>query len=122
MDRIYVVNGATLSCSCGSDYSKLKVCDERNVYTNGKLQANVLDSKPNLNIMPFSKCIGERNQGNIIGTDSMGRPQRVCVPIIFMEWINGKKDTLVEGYPALLDKSTIMCMCGGKIIIEDDGQ
>lgn len=106
MDKIYVVNGAKLRCSYGSKLSIFKVSSNRKVYTNGKLQGNIIDSKANINIMSFSNC-------KLKGT---------CSPSICMEWINGKKDTLIEEHPALLDKSTIMCMCGGKITIEDDGQ
>jgi len=106
MDKIYVVNGAKLRCSYGSKLSTFKVLSNRKVYANGKLQANIGDNKPNINIMSFSKC-------KLKGT---------CTPSISMEWINGKKDTLIEEHPALLDTSTIMCVCGGKITIEDDGQ
>ena len=38
-------------------------------------------------------------------------------------WLNGKNDVLVNGMPALLDKSKAICPVGAGILkIEDDGQ
>jgi hypothetical protein len=119
MEKIYVVHGATLECSCGSEESTFKVSPGRETYTNGQLQANSADFKPNVNIMPFGKCTSPSNPA----VASSGNPEGVpCVPVITMQWIKGKADTLIEGFPALLNSSTTMCMWCGKITISDDGQ
>lgn len=121
MDKIYVVDGATLQCSFGSEESIFKVSPGRETYTNGQLQANTGDFKPMVNIMTFKKCSSPTNPANpapMIGVDNKGRPQKVCTPIITMQWINGKENTIVEGFPALLHTSTTMCMWCEK----NDGQ
>ncbi|WP_411680965.1 DUF4280 domain-containing protein [Clostridium thailandense] len=122
MDKIYVVDGATLQCSFGSEESIFKVSPGREAYTNGQLQANTGDFKPMVNIMTFKKCSSPSNPAPVIGADDKGRPQKICTPVITMPWINGKENTLIEGCPALLDNSTTMCMWCGKITISDDGQ
>ena len=37
-------------------------------------------------------------------------------------WTNGKRDTVIEGMPALISISRTVCFCGGIIEITDDGQ
>ena len=44
-----------------------------------------------------------------------------CVPVP-MKWINGKEDTLVDNYPALISTSKSKCIYGGEITIVKDGQ
>lgn len=122
MDKIYVVDGATLQCSFSSEESIFKVSPGRETYTNGQLQANTGDFKPMVNIIPFKMCSSPANPAPIMGVDNKGRPQKVCTPIITMQWINGKENSIVEGFPALLHTSTTMCMWCGKITISDDGQ
>ncbi|MOA29995.1 hypothetical protein D3C78_1510430 [compost metagenome] len=51
----------------------------------------------------------------------------VCKPEIAFgsKWTDGKEDVLIEGEPALLNSSKLICSCkgsGGVISIEDDGQ
>ncbi|WP_327860467.1 DUF4280 domain-containing protein [Aneurinibacillus thermoaerophilus] len=102
----YVVAGATLCCSMGSEKSKLQLPVSHGLYIKDKPQMNVMDYQPYVNIMPFGMC----SKGGM------------CIPNITMPWMNGKSDKMVGGFPALSTKSTVMCIAGGNISIEDDGQ
>lgn len=107
MSSSYVVDGAELSCTMGEKTSKLKVMPPHKVKMNGANRANTGDCKPVINIQPFGLC------------KTTGIP---CVPTCPM-WVNGKNDVLIEGMPALLNKSIAMCSLGvGVISIIDDGQ
>ena len=45
-----------------------------------------------------------------------------CTPIIATNWIDGKKDVLVDGKPALLGRCKLKCLYGGEITIYTSGQ
>lgn len=55
----------------------------------------------------------------------LGYACKKCIPMFdkhSMSWINGKKDTLVDGQPALINICTIKCIYGGTITIVKTGQ
>jgi hypothetical protein len=104
----YVVEGATLECSKGITSSKLATPGRKRICIGNRLQANIKDSKPNKNIMPFGKC----RRGK----------KKPCTPKISMQWIGGKSDVIVDGAPALLATSKLVCQFGGTICIKDSGQ
>jgi hypothetical protein len=104
----YVVEGATLECSKGTSTCQLCTPGRKSIQINGKLQANINDSKPNKNIKPFGKC-------------KHGK-KKPYTPKIYMSWIGGKDDLIVEDAPVLLSTSRVMCVYGGSIKIENDGQ
>ncbi|MCI8749400.1 MAG: DUF4280 domain-containing protein [Lachnospiraceae bacterium] len=107
MAESYVVNGAKVSCSMGEIESPLRTTPGRNVKLRGKDRANTADCVPLVNVGPFGLC------------KTTGMP---CAPACTV-WLNGKNDVLVNGMPALLDKSTAVCPLGAGILkIEDDGQ
>lgn len=109
MGKTYVVDGAKLKCSCGTITSNLKVAINHNASIEGKLQANIKDSRPNVNIKSFGPC------GN--------RPKRKpCDLKITGQWSSGKTDVKVGGAPALLKSSKLRCNRGGTISIVDPGQ
>lgn len=120
----YVVEGATLKCSYGDRQSKLKIPAHHRVYIKDKPQANIMDYVPNLNIPPFGMCSSMANPTVAAATAAnKGKLKKMpCMPVITMPWINGKTDSMVGTAPALLNKSTNMCMYCGRITIEDDGQ
>ncbi|HEY8464097.1 MAG TPA: DUF4280 domain-containing protein, partial [Bacillota bacterium] len=119
----FVVDGATLKCSCGDQQSQLRVIS-RNISILGKAQANIMDFKPNINIKPFGKCSSLQNPTVASATAAnRGKLKKMpCNPAVTRAWINGKQDKKVAGHPALLNKSTNMCIYGGKISIANDGQ
>ena len=122
--KSYVVAGAILSCSFGSQKSRLKMQMSHGVYVKGKPIMNVMDHVPNINIMPFGTCGSRMNPAVASATAaSNGVLTRMpCMPMVTMPWIGGKSDKTVDNFPALLNDSTNMCMYCGQIRVEDDGQ
>ncbi|BFH71442.1 hypothetical protein J27TS7_32060 [Paenibacillus dendritiformis] len=122
--KSYVVAGAILSCSYGSQPSRMGMQMSHGVYVKGKPIMNVMDHIPNVNIMPFGTCGSMQNPAVAAATAAKGGlPQRVpCTPMVMMPWLGGKTDKLVDNNPSLLNDSTNMCMFCGQIKVEDDGQ
>ena len=105
----YVVDGAKISCTMGVAKSTLKILPTRSIVLRDSKRANIGDSKPFVNILPFGAC-------------KITSPPKPCTPACAM-WLGGKTDTLVESLPALLSNSTLICTAGGGIIsIKKDGQ
>ncbi|TYQ16964.1 UNVERIFIED_CONTAM: uncharacterized protein DUF4280 [Acetivibrio alkalicellulosi] len=120
----YVVQGAKLKCSMGDSDSTFKVPMDHKVYINNKPQGNIMDFKPTVNILPFGMCKSLLNPVVAAATAAnYGKLQEMpCIPATTMPWINGKMDVLIENFPAMLKKSTTMCMWCGIISVKDDGQ
>jgi hypothetical protein len=120
----FVVKGAKLKCSCGDQESQLQIPKEHGIDINDKPQANIMDYQPMANILPFGKCSSMANPTVKAATKAnRGKLKPMpCVPNITMPWINGKQNVQIDNYPALMNKSTNMCMWCGQIKIEDDGQ
>lgn len=55
------------------------------------------------------------------GADLVKSCAGVCTPLIFMPWIDGKEDVLIDGEPALLGRCTLTCGYDGAIAIYTDG-
>ncbi|WP_081667088.1 DUF4280 domain-containing protein [Paenibacillus pinihumi] len=122
-DDSYVVAGAILSCSSGTQLNRLKLPSSHGVYVKDKPQMNVKDSVLNVNVMPFGRCFSPINPAVQAGEmDIEGVMKAPCVPLLSSQWTGGKENVLVEGAPALVNKCTLMCTLGGCITIEDDGQ
>jgi hypothetical protein len=105
----YVVEGASLKCSLGGTSSQLKVTTGHGVDIKGKKQANIGDHVGGKNIETFGTC-------------SRASPPPPCIMATAMEWVGGKETVFIGGKQALLNTSINMCMCGGIIIITNDGQ
>lgn len=120
----YVVTGAVLSCSQESAKSKLQTPFSHGVYSRGKAQMNIMDYKPNINIMPFGMCSSMANPAVAAATaaNSGKLTKMPCTPIVTMPWLNGKQNVLIAKQPALMNKCTNHCIYKGTISIEDDGQ
>jgi CDGSH-type Zn-finger protein len=119
----YVVAGAILSCSCGTQLNRLKTPYCHGVHLKEKAQLNVEDRMPMIHIMPFGNCTSRLNPSVLTGQfDIEGVQKAPCIPVITTPWIDGKTDVLVEGQPALLSTCVNQCIHGGRIVIEDDGQ
>ncbi|MCX7748286.1 MAG: DUF4280 domain-containing protein [Clostridia bacterium] len=118
MSRSYVVQTATLECSCGDSKSSFKVPIEHKIYINDKPQGNIMDHKPNLNIYPFGMCSSRANPA-VIANKYRKVP---CVPVTMSPWINGKTDVDIDGHPAILNTSKLMCKWCGTISVTKDGQ
>ncbi|KAF6558368.1 DUF4280 domain-containing protein [Paenibacillus sp. EKM202P] len=120
----YVVAGAILSCSFGTQPTRLKRPFSHGVYVKEKAQMNVGDYLSGTNIKNFGRCSCPANPAvkSSDMVDIYGVKKANCVPVITGPWIGGKSDVLVEGEPALLDQCSNACIYGGMIRITDDGQ
>lgn len=101
MGNGYVVNGATISCTMGSQSGCLKVTSHQ-VKLRGVNRANVED----VSVGSFGICKGT---------------EKPCVPSCG-KWIGGKNNVLLGGKPALHSQSKLVCTLGGVIHIGKDGQ
>lgn len=106
---LHVVDGATLKCSLGSAPSKLKVVRPGLLIMN-KLEANIMDSKPNTNIMPFGNC------------KCSSCKNKACVPATSGPWIQVIPSVKGRSGVSLLQPATIKCSHGGVITIVNPGQ
>ena len=98
--ELFVNTNCMLKCTLGKDISRLIINEDR-VMLKGAKQANINDTK----IQPFKSC-------SAIG---------ICQPALIGAW-EKNTDVKVRDKPALLDISTIQCMHGGTISIDDAGQ
>ena len=98
--ELFVNTNCMLKCTLGKDISRLIINEDR-VMLRGAKQANINDT----NIQPFKSC-------SAIG---------ICQPALIGTW-EKNTDVKVRDKTALLDISTIQCMHGGIISIDDAGQ
>lgn len=119
--KSYVTEGVTLNCTFGDSTVKLQTPGRKSARINGKLQANITDFKPMVNIPSFGKCSCRDNPTVAAATAANHGvlTPMPCVPNTTMPWINGKADVMVDGAPPLLETSKNMCLWGGTISIGD---
>lgn len=103
-EKTYVVRGATLQCSQGTDPGVLNTMYSHGVYIKDKPVLSVEDAICGANISKkyaFGLC-------KLL----QGAP---CEPQIEFgaKWTGGKEDVLIEGAPALLSNCTLTCNCKG---------
>jgi hypothetical protein len=118
-----VVQGAMMTCSFGVAPATLNVLPDKFVMA-GTPVANIMDFKPNVNIMPFGMCTSISNPQVAAATSAaMGvlTPQP-CIPVTTAPWAPGSPMVLVKGSPALNNSSKCMCTWGGVISITSPGQ
>ena len=109
MGQKTVSEGATLECSLGTETSELQVPIFHGVSGQNKNQANITDSKPIFNILPFCMC-------------KRVDPPVPCIPVVIMKWLNGQPDCVLDYELALLEKCIVPCCQGGIIRIKKCGQ
>ena len=114
-----VVNGASLVCAMGAAPSTLVVLPQNRVLIEGQPAANIMDSKPFVNILPFGVCTSILNPitaaqtAAALGVLTPG----TCTPVTVAPWAPGAPTTLVANMPALTNASQCMCAYGGAITI-----
>ena len=118
-----VCMGATLQCSFGAAPSQLVVLPQNRVLTVTP-DANIMDNKPLVNIMPFGMCSSPANPAVISATAAaLGvLTPMPCVPVTPAPWIAGSPTVLIANMPALNNSSTLMCTWGGVIQIVNPGE
>jgi hypothetical protein len=119
-----VVNGAMMACSFGAAPATLTVLPAGRVQSSNQPAANIMDSKPNVNIATFGMCMSPSNPQVAAATSAaLGvlTPQP-CVPVTVAPWTPGSPTVMIAGQPALTNSSTCNCMWGGMITISMAGQ
>ena len=120
---IQVVNGAMLMCSFGVAPSSLVVLPVNQVMTNVP-DANIMDNKPMVNILPFGMCQSLANPTVAAATAAaLGvLTPMPCVPVIPAPWTPGSATVMIRNMPALNNTSKLMCAWAGVIQIVNPGQ
>jgi hypothetical protein len=103
----YIKDGAIMLCDKGTIPCKMKA--SKKVLTfNGVYSCSTIDKDPILNAIDFGIC------------SITQKPCKSCISLL--EWVDFKKDFTIEKKNALIDKSYINCMMGGKIQFLNSGQ
>lgn len=120
----YVCSGAMMKCSNGLAPSTLNVLPVNRVMNNKKPQANIMDHKPMVNILPFGMCRSLANPAVASATAAAfgALTPMPCIPNTPTPWMPGKSTVLTGGMPALLKTSRLMCIWAGVISIQMPGQ
>ena len=118
-----VCMGATLQCSFGAAPSTLAVLPANTVLT-ATPDANIMDNKPLVNIMPFGMCSSLANPTVAAATAAAlgALTPMPCVPVIPAPWVPGSPTVLIANMPALNNSSKLMCAYAGVIQIVNPGQ
>jgi hypothetical protein len=118
-----VCSGAMLKCAFGVAPGTLNVLPLSQVMT-AMPDANIMDNKPMVNVMPFGMCTSLANPMVAAATAAaLGvLVPMPCIPLTTAPWMPGSPTVLVGGMPALNNASKLMCMNGGVIEISVPGQ
>ncbi|HEY0544269.1 MAG TPA: DUF4280 domain-containing protein [Pyrinomonadaceae bacterium] len=118
-----VCMGAMLQCSFGAAPSNLVVLPQNRV-TTAVPDANIMDNKPMVNILPFGMCSSPANPTVAAATAAaLGvLTPMPCVPVTPAPWIAGSPTVLLANMPALNNTSKLMCAWGGVIQIVTPGE
>ena len=118
-----VCMGASLQCSFGAAPSTLAVLPANKVLTVTP-DANIMDNKPLVNIMPFGMCSSLANPTVAAATAAAlgALTPMPCVPVIPAPWVPGSPTVLIANMPALNNSSKLMCAYAGVIQIVNPGQ
>lgn len=118
-----VCMGAMLQCSFGVAPSSLVVLPQNRTMTMTP-DANIMDNKPMVNIMPFGMCSSPSNPTVAAATAAaLGvLTPMPCVPATVAPWVPGVPTVLIANMPALDSNSKLMCMWGGVIQVVSPGQ
>src|ERR1700722_10826560 len=106
-----VVLGAMLNCSFGLAPSSLVVLPANAVMGVSVPAANIMDSKPMVNIMPFGMCQSLANPTVAAATAAaLGvLTPMPCIPVTPAPWAPGSATVMIAKMPAL--NNTSMCTC-----------
>ena len=119
-----VCNGATLQCSFGVAPSSLVVLPVNRVTTADQPDANIMDSIPLVNIMPFGMCMSPSNPEVAAATAAAFGvlTPMPCIPVTPAPWVPGAPTVLLADNPTLDNTCTLMCTWGGVIQVVVPGE
>ncbi|ABR36500.1 hypothetical protein B0H69_004052 [Clostridium beijerinckii] len=112
----YVVRGAKMICSKGTDTKGINLPVSHGAYVNGNPIMIESDNAVGANISTFGICSGS------CPANGSSEKTKKCQIMILNKWMNTKEDTLIEGVPALTTASILICAYGGVIKFITDGQ
>lgn len=112
-----------MMCSFGAAPSALNVLPTNKTMV-GAPAANIMDSKPMVNIPTFGVCMSLANPTVASATAAaLGvLTPMPCVPNTVAPWAPGAATVMLGGMPALDTTSTCACMWGGVITITTPAQ
>lgn len=115
--------GAMIKCTFGAAPGSLMVLPLNRTLT-GVPDANIMDNKPMVNILPFGTCMSMANPMVAAATAAaLGvLTPMPCIPMTMAPWVPGAPTVLLGNMPALNNSSKLMCMWGGVIAINMPGQ
>jgi hypothetical protein len=115
--------GAMLQCSFGVAPGSLMVLPQNRVLTQTP-DANIMDNKPMVNILPFGMCTSLANPTVAAATAAaLGvLTPMPCIPVTSAPWIVGAPTVLIANMPALNDSSMLICNWAGIIKVVVPGQ
>ena len=118
-----VCMGAMLKCTFGVAPGTLMVLPMNLVMT-AVPDANIMDNKPMMNILPFGMCQSLANPMVAAATAAAlgALVPMPCIPMTLAPWMPGAPTVMVANMPALNNSSKLMCMWGGVIGIDIPGQ
>ncbi len=119
-----VCNGAMLQCSMGMAPSSLVVLPVNRVNTGNQPDANIMDSAPLVNIMPFGMCMSPANPAVAAATTAAFGvlTPMPCIPVTPAPWAPGAPTVILAGTPTLDNQCTLACIWGGVIQIVSPGE
>jgi hypothetical protein len=106
-----------MMCSFGLAPSSLVVLPPNRVVTSMVPDANIMDHKPLVNIMPFGMCTSLANPTVASATAAaLGvLTPMPCIPNTPAPWVPGEPTILLGNFPALDNMSKLNCIWGGII-------
>jgi hypothetical protein len=119
-----VIDGALLECSMGSTPAPLTVTSNLVLKVKEKLAATVMDFAPAVNIKSFGMC---KSLGNPTVAAATSAAQGAltpmpCVPATAAPWAPPAVQTIIGGFPGLLDSAKCACSFGGVVSVNQSGQ
>lgn len=109
--------GTMLQCSFGAAPSALMVLPANRVTVGGMPAANIADSKPMVNIMPFGMCMSMSNPTVIAATAAaMGvLTPMPCIPAVAAPWVPAGPKVTIANMPVVDTGAKCICSFGGNI-------
>lgn len=119
-----VVNSALMQCAMGMAPGTLMVLPTGRVMSSGQPVANIMDSKPFVNITGFGMCMSLANPAVAAATAAAfgALTPMPCTPMTAAPWVPGSPTVMSGPAPALTNTSTCVCSFGGSIQVTMPGQ
>jgi len=132
-ENYYIVHGAKMCCTCGSNSTRINLPTCHGVYTRDKAFMNEGDCVFEKNISMFGICqvgegetVGFVSDLNVEGFCQEGEPVfgPACKPTLASNWEGTHSVTKIDGKPALTLESHLPCHtgAGGDIWFMTNGQ